>query len=249
MLEKIRQWFTYQELLDKITIADVNLPRFPHDVQISSQWFTKLMQRQEKEVAVYTLNDGFSDELLEDIINALMLIVYNRHSQDYISFVDSLEYSENEPLNKCLDKLINVLDLTIPKYVPILKDNEVYSFDPISPNYDESSEEYDGDNETNYSGNNNSNSNGTTRTNDTPQDGGAFEDDEHTSNFTGTTNNVNNNSAYNNNDKMQSKTNRSSIQNVGSLMARLKEMYDNFESIILKWSNEFNLLFFKEEQI
>lgn len=249
MIYEIRQWFTYQELLDNITIADVNLPRFPHDKEMSADWFTKLINNRNKEVAVYTLNDGFSDGLLEEIINALMGIVYDRHSKDFISFVNTFNYNVSEPLNDCLDKLINVINLTIPKYVPILKDNEVYSFDPIAPNYDESSEEYDGDNQTNYSGNNSSNSNGTTRTNDTPQDGGAFEDDEHTSNFTGTTNNVQNNSAYNNNDKMKSKTNRSNIQNVGSLMARLKDMYDNFESIILKWSNEFNLLFFKEEQI
>ena len=249
MIYEIRQWFTYQEILDRITISDVNLPRFPHDKDMSADWFTKLIKEQNREVAVYTLNDGFSDELLEDIINALMGIVYNRHSKDFISFVNTFNYDSSDPLNDCLDKLINVIDLTIPKYVPILKDNEVYSFDPIAPNYDESSEEHDGENETDYSGNDNINSHGTTRTNDTPQNGGVFEDDEHTSNFTDINNNSQNVSTYNNQDKMKSKTNRQNIQNVGSLMSRLKDMYDNFESIILKWSNEFNMLFFKEEQL
>lgn len=249
MNHKIRQWFSYQEILDGITITDVNLPKFPHDKDMSADWFTKLINNQNKEVAVYTLNDGFSDELLEEIINALMGIVYNRHSKDYISFVNTYDYNISEPLNDCLDKLINVIDLTIPKYVPILKDNEVYSFDPIAPNFDESSEEHEGENETDYSGNDNINSSGITRTNDTPQDGGLFEDDEHTSNLTDMKNNSQNVSTYNNQDKMKSKTNRSNVQNVGSLMSRLKEMYDNFESIILKWSNEFNMLFFKEEQI
>lgn len=246
---KNRVWFTYQELLDKISIEDINMPRFPHDVQTSSNWFTKLIQNQDKEVAVYTLNDGYSDELIEDVVNALMGIVYNRHATDYVAYMKSLVYEENAPLNKFLDNIINVLNLTIPKYIPILKDNEVYSFDPIAPNYDESSEEFEGDNETDYSGNNNSNSNGTQRMNDTPQDGGSFEDDEHTSNFTGTTNSVENASSYNNKDNMKSKTTRNNVQNVGSLMSRLVEMYNNFESIILKWSNEFNMLFFKEEQI
>lgn len=249
MIYEIRQWFTYQELLDKITIADVNLPRYPHDKDMSADWFTKLINTKNKEVAVYTLNDGFSDELLEEIINALMGIVYDRHSKDFISYVNTFNYNVSEPLNDCIDKLINVINLTIPKYVPILKDNEVYSFDPIAPNYDESSEEHEGENQTDYSGNDNINSSGATRTNDTPQNGGVFEDDEHTSNFTEMKNNSQNVSTYNNQDKMTSKTTRANVQNVGSLMSRLKDMYDNFESIILKWSNEFNMLFFKEEQL
>ena len=35
----------------------------------------------------------------------------------------------------------------------------------------------------------------------------------------------------------------------GSIMSRLDELFKNFKPIMLDWSNEFNSLFLKEEQI
>ena len=207
-----RWYYTFQELLDVVSLEGVNMPRFPHDSEMSSNWFTALIEAGELEVAVYTLSEFFTDDLLNEIINALMGIVYNRHSEDFIAWVEETD-DENEDMNiamyKALSKLINVIDLTIPKYVPILQQNEIYSTDPVAPIKSASS--------------------GETRFNDTPQNGGDFNDDEHTTNISNSKN--------------------ESVVDTGSIMERLSSLYKDFKSIILEWSNEFNQLFLKEEQI
>lgn len=205
-------WYTYQELLNEVNIDGVQMPRFPHDVEMSSDWFTQLIEAGELEVAVYTLSEFFTDEMLNDIINALMGIVYNRHANDYIAEVKPSGDEGEDFYNamfQTLNKLINVIDLTIPKYVPLLQQNEKYSTDPVAPIGSETT--------------------GRTRFNDTPQNDGYFNDETHATNVSESTSNTQVDS--------------------GSIMQRLDEMFKNFRSIILEWSNEFNNLFFKEEQI
>ncbi len=107
------------------------------------------------------------------------------------------------------DSLINVLNNTLPRYCPLLQQNEIYSTDPVAPI--------------------GSKTTGRTRFNDTPQDEGEYNDEEHASNVS----------------KSISETEVDS----GSIMERLNEMFKNFRSIILEWSNEFNQIFLKEEQI
>lgn len=208
----IKLYYTYQELLDEVSLQDIAMPRFPHDMEMSSNWFTALIEAGGLEVAVYTLSEFFTDDLINQIINALMGIVYNRHAEDYIACVNQSD-DENEDLNKAmykaLSKLINVIDLTIPKYVPILQQNEIYSTNPVAPAESESS--------------------GETRFNDTPQNIGEYGDVDHTTNI--------------------SNSRSSSVADTGSVMERLSELFKNFKSIILEWSNEFNQCFIKEEQI
>lgn len=207
-----RWYYTFQELLDVVSLEGVNMPRFPHDSEMSSNWFTALIEAGELEVAVYTLSEFFTDDLLNEIINALMGIVYNRHSEDFIAWVEETD-DENEDMNiamyKALSKLINVIDLTIPKYVPILQQNEIYSTNPVAPAESESS--------------------GETRFNDTPQNIGEYGDEDHTTNI--------------------SNSKSESVVDTGSIMERLSALFKDFKSIILEWSNEFNTLFLKEEQI
>ena len=212
MTPTIRLYYTYQELLDEVNIPEIAMPRFPHDMEMSSNWFTALIEAGGLEVAVYTLSEFFTDDLLNEIINALMGIVYNRHAEDYIACVNQSD-DEMEDLNKAmykaLSKLINVIDLTIPKYVPILQQNEIYSIDPVAPIKSESA--------------------GETRFNDTPQNIGEYGDSEHTTNI--------------------SNSKSESVVDTGSIMERLSALFKDFKSIILEWSNEFNSLFLKEEQI
>ena len=233
-------WYTYQELLDEVVMEDVAMPRYPHDSEMSSDWFTKLIEAGELEFAVYTLSEFFPDDLLNQIVNALMGVVYNRHANDYVAMVeptDDESFDLNAAMYQALQKLIGVIDLTIPKYVPMLQQTEIASTAPLTPNVDEYSEEASGENE------NSSDTNGKTRTNDTPQDGGDFDDDEHSTNVVDNVGHVGNAGEY------SSSRTSSSSTNVGTLMSRLAEMYANFHSVILEWSNEFNQLFFKEEQL
>ena len=252
MLKK-KVWFTYQELLNEISIEDVNLPRYPNDVDMSSDWFTSLITAGGLEFAVYTLSEFFTDDIINQIVNALMGIVYNRHAYDYIVSgefdVDDEEYLSDEMFYGAFNKLINVLNNTLPKYIPMLQQNEWASTCPITPNVDEFTEEVEGDNSSEYSGENESHNTGESRTNDTPQNGGDFSDDEHTSNIVQNKDDNSGSSSASNSGDFSSKTKRSNTQNVGTLMSRLTEMYTNFRSIILDWSNEFNMLFFKEEQL
>ena len=64
--------------------------------------------------------------------------------------------------------------------------------------------------------------------NDTPQNAGVGETDDYTSTYT--------------------KNHSEGSVDVGSTIERLSEMFGKYKSIMLLWSNEFNILFLKEEQ-
>ena len=208
---KKRIYFSYQEILDVMDFE--GHPYFPNDKNMHDAWFTEMLDESPIEFAVYTLSEFFTDSLLNEIVNALMGIVYNRHADDFIVFRD-MELNESEDATpedalRALNKLINVINNTLPRYVPLLQQNEIASTDPIAPVSSVSKSK--------------------TRFNDTPQDGGLYEDDPHTTNLSETQNETSVDSA--------------------SLMERLDQLFKNFRSIILEWSNEFNMLFLKEEQI
>ena len=228
------KFYTFQEVLN---LYPNDAPRWPHDTQLASDWFTKMLEDASLEPAVYTLSEFFTDDLINQIINALITIVYYRHDEDYFYEVvspicEEHQLSQNE-FRKAIKKLMNVLDLTLPKYIPMLQQNEWASTCPITPNVDESTEETSGDNHLESSGIN--------RFNDTPQNSGVYGDDPHTTNINESTNE--------NDGDFSSLNKKSNSTNIGTLMSRLTEMYSNFKSIILEWSNEFNQLFFKEEQL
>lgn len=65
--------------------------------------------------------------------------------------------------------------------------------------------------------------------NDTPQNAGVGETDDYTSTYT--------------------KNHSEGSVDVGSTIERLNEMFTKYKSILLMWSNEFNILFLKEEQL
>ena len=208
----IRTWFTYQEVLNYM-----NWVPSPHAKSTSADWFSKNLDEYGLEIAVYTLSEFFTDSLITEIIDALMFIVYERHYNDYM-FKKVYPANEDAPVDellteadvkKALYPIINVINLTLPRYIPLLQQNEYASTDPIAPVSSVSKNK--------------------TRFNDTPQDGGDFNNDPHATN-------------------VSESENETSVDSA-SLMERLDQSFKNFRSIILEWSNEFNQLFFKEEQI
>ena len=162
---KERLYFSYQEILDFLDYNEH--PQFPNDKSMAESWFTDMLDDSPFEFAVYTLSEFFSNELINAIVNALMGIVYNRHAYDYLAYKEILcgesEEIDDKVLIQAFSKLINVLNNTLPKYVPILQQNEIYSTDPVAPIKSESA--------------------GETRFNDTPQNIGEYGDSEHTTNI------------------------------------------------------------------
>lgn len=213
-------WWTFDEILRyPYGIAGISdyVPDEPNTNQLDTAkekvWFTGYCNYCDLKINVQGLGTISN---LNDIINAMMMIVYNRHAYDYI-FEKTFNWSDNlvlneQDLHKVLSKFINVINNTASKYVPMLVLNKDNSNNLIKPMESQTS--------------------GSNYFNDTPQNdnrGTGFEDDDHVTNVTNST----------------SRTTADS----GSLMQRLDEVYKNYRSVILDWSNEFNQLFLKEEQL
>ena len=179
-------------------------------------WFTGVLSDEGWTYNHYSLDNNITETELNKLINVLMDEIYNRHHSDYvISFdypIDENGASSSEMFElyaKVFHKLIEVLNLTLPKYYPLFVKAKEYSANPVAPLH--------------------SSSVGTTRFNDTPQSYGDFNDDAHATNV--------------------SKSTSSSEVDSGSIVERMDAAFKGWRSIILEWTNEFNQLFFKEEQI
>lgn len=210
---KLTEYFTLQEVLNLSTRA----PQFPNQTNLEAYWFTHLIGDYNMRVNIDGLSSQFQDNTIIPLLNALMTIVYDRHSEDIVFIGEKIVLGletpdyvlEDKDLKKVLTKLINIINLTAPKYIPLFTKYEEASVDPIAPIKSESKAK--------------------TRFNDTPQNIGEWDDEDHTSNIS-------------------SSESETSVD-VGTIMERLASMYKDYKSIILEWSNEFNQCFIKEEQI
>ena len=158
------KYFTFQEVLN---LYPAKAPDHPHSKNFASDWFSQFLSNYDLELAVNGVSQYISNDLIKDIVDALMTIVYQRHSEDYIYHVELALHEDyeikNEDFYKYVQTLINVIDLTIPRYIPLLQAQEFYSVDPVAPLK--------------------SVSKGRTRYNDTPQSMGIWDDEEHASNL------------------------------------------------------------------
>ena len=208
-------WWKYEEILRSNLIPDNCKPYAPNTSIVLTTWFKNLLSSKNLKVRIVgvdTTNATFLTTI-NSVIEDVMTIVYDRHYDDYI-YEKTFNWNDNVVLNsndidKVISKLLNVLNMTLPRYIPILMANKNASTDVLKPMKSESTSK--------------------TRFNDTPQNGGDFSDDNHSTNVSDNT----------------SETTADS----GSLVQRLDEAFKNYRSIILEWSNEFNQLFLKEEQL
>lgn len=206
---KQSEFFTYQEILNLCT----GHPTSPNQKELSATWFSTIIDALGKKWNILCLHSSY-DTNISAILNALMTIVYDRHADDYV-FRAEYDFNETYTLSlddvkKVMTKIINVINLTAPKYIPLFTHYKEASIDPIAPIK--------------------STSKGTTHFNDTPQnDIEEWDEEDHVTNMSGS----------------ESETS----VDVGTLMERLASMYKDFKSIVLEWSNEFNQIFIKEEQI
>ena len=119
------KWFTLQEVLD---IYSNRAPSYPHDNVTPADWFTKMLEDADMEFSVFTLSEFFTDSLINDIVNALMWLVYCRHDLDYLYEI-GLPWDEDYELQevdfrKAMKDVLNLLNNTIARYIPMLQQNE-----------------------------------------------------------------------------------------------------------------------------
>ena len=207
--EKI-SYFTFQEVLDLFPSLR---PASPHDKTFAEDWFSKILEASDLELAIYGVSEFITDDTIKDVIDALMTIVYQRHSEHFV-YWKQMPCNETYNLSvgdfeKYIRTLLNIIELTTPKYLPLLQDQEYYSYAPTSPLKSKTT--------------------GRTRFNDTPQNMGDWNDEEHATNV--------------------SKSVNESEVDSGSIVARLNEAFKDWRSIILEWANEFNQAFLLEEQV
>lgn len=208
-----RKWYTYQELLSPCDDAPVGR----HLSSNASNWFQLVLDELSMHYEILGVNENITDGA--DIINALMTLVYDRHGDDYVYHLDFDFFSDEVDTyqlttddlktSSFFNNLLSIIELTAPRYLPLFIQYKEHGENPI--------------------GAISSSNTLVSRFNDTPQNGGDYSNDEHTTNITQNTS--------------------SSTMDVGTLMSRLEEMYKNFHSIIRDWSDEFNSLFYKEEQL
>ena len=208
---KKTEYYSYQEVLN---VFPSRAPSYPCQTGLDAEWFTKLLGDLSLQYQRYALDSTITDATIKAVVNALMTNVYDRHSEDYIYRYDSLLEDSDHTLTqsdvrKAISKLVIVINITLPKYLPMLTAYKGASKDPIAPIKSESK--------------------GKTSFNDTPQNIGDWGDEDHTTNIS-------------------SSESETSVD-TGSLVERLSEMFKNWKSIVLEWSNEFNQCFLREEQI
>ena len=157
---------------------------------------------------VLTLNPPSLPEWKEPEYAKVMNLVVKRFLEHYCFY--TLTEERDEKLgNRFIYKLLNVLYMTAPRYLTLLRAYESSKNDLLSPVEVES--------------------NGVSRYNDTPQDGGTFDDDPHTTNIT--------------------EDSRSTKNDLDTKMGRIKEIESSYNNLLLIWSNEFEGLFLEENNI
>lgn len=160
--------------------------------------------------------DEESDEyVLKDYVRQMLNEFYIRYC-DYFAAADESETDtpEEQTMLDFYAKLFNVLNVTYPKYAPIIKaltDNENKLMDALSRDYEDSG---------------GSDGTVTQRFNDTPQDGGAYEDDNHTTNINESVSNAT--SSLTHNETYDNKY----------VLEKLNYIRDNLSNIYTEWENK-----------
>lgn len=159
------EFYSYQELLN---VFPNRAPTNPNQTGLDAEWFTKLLGDLSIQYRKYAVDSSFTDSDVKGIVNSVMTNVYDRHADDILFSVTSSVCEEDYTLTqadvrKAISKIVNVLNLTLPKYLVLLKQFKTSSGNPIAPITSSSS--------------------GETKFNDTPQNIGDWGDEDHTTNI------------------------------------------------------------------
>lgn len=158
--------------------------------------------------------DSEHDEFtLKDYVDKCVNELFARYFKYYAISIEE-DSQLQTAINEFIWKFFNVLNVTYPKYsliIKALKDNETKLMSGLSRDYTD-----DGD----------SSGTVTSRYNDTPQDGGAFDDDNHTTNI--------NESASSSESSLEHKEE----YNNEYMIDRINKIRDNLSNIFTEWENK-----------
>lgn len=145
---------------------------------------------------------------IQDVVD----VVFDRQHENYMYHINEDRDLTEDDIKKALNKFLNVMNLTMPKYIPIL-----YQYDH---NYEDLLRKVESESES------------FSRFNDTPQN----EQDE---------------VDYNTDDYATTMGRNKNVSKVdsNSIPLKLKELQENYKSIVLEWSNEFDMIFIDEYQL
>lgn len=155
----------------------------------------------------------YVDEMLDDLFNRFKRY-YAITSEDDLETLSSEDFVEHPDVVEFWNKFFNVLNVTYPKYAPIIKaykDNENKLMSSLNRDYTDDAD---------------SSGTVTSRYNDTPQDGGAFEDDNHTTNINESTS------------SSDSGLEHKEEFNNEYMIDRLNKIRDNLSNIFTEWENK-----------
>ena len=160
--------------------------------------------------------DSDNDEYdLKDYVAQMLDEFYLRYC-DYFAAADSsvTDVPEEQTMLDFYAKLFNVLNVTYPKYATIIKfykNNETKLMDSLNRDYTDDAD---------------SSGTVTSRYNDTPQDGGLFEDDTHTSNVNETSS------------SSDSGLEHKETYNNEYMIDRINKIRDNLSNLFTEWENK-----------
>ena len=210
---KVDKWFTFKEVLDFYP-AYAPTPNATNE----TNWFLSMLSTASLTLryAGINLNGSIIKEAdTKKYIEAVCNVIYDRQHDNYfykVSCVDANYVLTEDDFKKAMNKFINVMNLTLPKYLPMIYEAEK-SYENLLKQLESSSESY-------------------SRFNDTPQN----EQDEVDFNT----------EAYATN---MSKGKSVSKVDSGSPVDKMEALRTKWKSIILEWSNNFDMLFIDEYQL
>lgn len=208
-----REYYSLKEVMEYAdTILNYNFPTYPYE-EINGTTLKSFTSTNHITLSYIALGSLSNDDWT--ILDILLYASFNRHFDDYIYFQDYQINVSTDPqtdLNNAfydfIYKFLNILSQTIERYMPLAKMYLANYTNPMKKIETESSS--------------------STRFNDTPQDGGDFSDDEHTTNIT--------------------QYASSGGVDGGTVVEQLGEMFNKYRAIIKDWANEFEPLYIREEQ-
>ena len=211
---KVIKWFTMKEIWDALLASYHSDPVEPNGTYESPYFLNAIngLGLYLRYVGIKLDGTQIKQADVTKYIQSLVDVVFDRQHDNYMYKIDEdRELTEND-IKKALNKFLNVMNLTMPKYIPLLFQYE--------KNYEDTLRKVESESES------------FSRFNDTPQN---EQDDVD----------------YNTDDYASTMGRNKNISKVdsNSIPLKLKELQENFKSIILEWSNEFDMIFIDEYQL
>lgn len=213
---KKTNWYTFKEVLG---VYPLLCPNYQNEKRESSTWFMSMLSDANLDLRYFGIKSNstlITSTKIQNAVNLLAEILFDRHANNYIYSVE-LDFNSSYVLDindfrKAMSKIINVINLTMPKYIPLLEE--------VLKNYEDPLRKLESESEA------------FSRFNDTPQEE-IDTTDFNTGDYATT----------------MGKNKQVSKVDSGSIVARVKEFQNEWKSIALLWSNEFEGVFIEDYQL